>query len=484
MLALTPVVVPLATALVCALLSARARAQLVVSTTGALVNVVCASLLIAQVQRIGTVSVAVGNWPLPMGIEFLADRLGAVLVLIAAVMLSITVLWQRSDVDPAPATPALHPLLHGLTAGVGGAFVTADLFNLYVWFEVALICSLGLLVQGGALRNLDATFKYFAINVLGTLLLLVAISLIYAATGQLNMRAIGQAAAGVDEAVMLPLTGLLLIAFLMKAAAFPFFAWLPVSYHTLPAPVAALFSALLTKVGICAIFRIMSDVFDPPSVVLTEALGWIAVLSMVTGALGAAYHWDMRRILAFHGISQIGYILLGIAMASQAGDAAAVFFTVHHSLVKASLFLLVGLVFAYSGHYDLRRIGGLYAARPGLSVLFLLMALTLIGTPPLNGFWGKYLIVSESFAQEHYLWGAAAVLVSMLTLYSMLKMWMEAFWKPHPDRHWRPKASPAMAPSFAGVTVLVFFTVGMGLFPNTMIDYAQSTAAALRETRP
>ena len=110
------------------------------------------------------------------------------------------------------------------------------------------------------------------------------------------------------------------------------------------------------------------------------------------------------------------------------------------------------------------------------------MALTLIGTPPLNGFWGKYLIVSESFAQEHYLWGAAAVLVSMLTLYSMLKMWMEAFWKPHPDRHWRPKASPAMAPSFAGVTVLVFFTVGMGLFPNTMIDYAQSTAAALRET--
>lgn len=484
MLALMPVLIPLATALICALLSSSPRAQHMFSTAGALVHVVSASLLIAQVERAGTVSVAVGNWPLPMGIEFAADRLGAVLVVIAAVMLFITVLWQWSDVDPAPETPALHSLLHGLTAGVSGAFVTADLFNLYVWFEVALICSLGLLVQGGALRNLDATLKYFAINVLGTLLLLAAISLIYAATGQLNMRAIGHAAVGVDDAIMLPLIGLLLIAFLMKAAAFPFFAWLPVSYHTLPAPVAALFSALLTKVGICAIFRIMSTVFDPPPAILSEALGWIAVLSMVTGALGAAYHWDLRRILAFHGISQIGYILLGIAMASQAGDAAAVFFTMHHSLVKAALFLLIALVFGYTGHYDLRRIGGLYAARPALSVLFLLMALTLIGTPPFNGFWGKYLIVSESFAQERYLWGGVAILVGVLTLYSMLKIWMEAFWKPHPDLNWIAKASPAMAPSFIGVTVLVFFTVGMGLFPNTMIDYAQSAAASLRETTP
>ena len=484
MLALSPLLVPLMTALLCVLTQAQPRWQQRVSLAGAFALLGCALALLQQVQLEGAVHVAAGNWPLPFGIEFAADRLSAALVLIAALMVTVTVVWQWSDVDVAPSQPAMHPLLHGLVAGAGSAFVTADLFNLYVWFEVALICSLGLLALGGALRNLDATLKYFVLNVFGTVLFLAAVALLFAATGHLNFTALGEATARLDSAVALPLIGLLLLAFLIKAAAFPFFAWLPASYHTLPAPVLALFAALLTKIGVYALIRMLGDVFHPAPQLLFDALGWIAVLSMVTGVLGAAYHWDMRRILAFHSISQIGYILLAISLATRAGDTAAIFFTLHHSLVKAGLFLVVALVFRYTGHYDLRRIGGLYAARPGLGVVFLLLALALVGIPPFSGFWGKYLIVREALVQGEYVWAACALLVGMVTLYSMMKIWMEAFWKPHPDSAWQPPATARVTPAWLGIGALVILTLWAGLLPETMITFATDAATALRGGAP
>jgi multicomponent Na+:H+ antiporter subunit D len=480
MLVLLPLLVPLATALLCALAWTTPRLQRAISAGGAMLLLLCSLALLRQVMTQGVITLTAGNWPLPFGIAFTADHLGTALVLIAALMLSITLLWQESAADPAPVSPALHPLLHGLVAGSAAAFLTADLFNLYVWFEVSLICALGLLVQGGSLRQLDAALKYFVLNLVGTLLLLAAVALLHAATGQLNFTALGEVVSRLDHSIKLPLLGLLMLAFLIKAAAFPFFAWLPVSYHTLPAPVLALFSALLTKIGICALLRTIAGVFFPAPELLFTLLGWIALLSMVTGVLGAAYHWDMRRILAFHTISQIGYILLAIALSSRAGNAAAIFFALHHSMVKAGLFLVAGLIYCQAGHYDLRRIGGLYAAKPGLAVLFLMLALSLVGIPPLSGFWGKYLIISESFNQGEYLWAGVALFVGFLTLYSMAKIWLEAFWKPHPDRDWRPPTEARTAPAYAGLCMLVLVTLWVGLVPERLLLFVSDAAATLQ----
>jgi len=307
---------------------------------------------------------------------------------------------------------------------------------------------------------------------------------LYAATGQLNFNALGAALARLDSALTLPLTGLLLAAFLIKVAAFPFFAWLPASYHTLPAPVLALFSALLSKIGICALIRILGGVVVPAPALLFDILGWIALLSMVTGVLGAAYHWDMRRILAFHSISQVGYMLLAIALASRAGDAAAIFFALHHSLVKAGLFLAAALVFRQAGHYDLRRVGGLYAANPFLSGLFLLLALSLVGIPPFSGFWGKYLIVRESFLHGEFVWAGVALFVGGLTLYSMMKIWFEAFWKVHPDRNWQPPSKTRLTPAYGGLVVLVLVTLAMGIFPDPLLGFAAAAADTLRGGLP
>ena len=478
-LVVTPVLVPLATAVLATLAHRHPMVQRAVSGAGIVAFLGCALALVALAAADTPANAAFGGWPAPFGIQFHIDRTGAALVLIAALMGAASLLFLASDADTQPQHPLLLPLLHGMLAGVGGAFATADLFNLYVWFELMLICALGLFALGGRLDQLDAAFKYLVLNLFGTLLLLMAVGAVYAASGHLNYGALAQAAGGWTPALATAVLATLTLAFLVKAGAFPFFAWLPASYHTLPAPVLALFAGLLTKVGVYAVLRTLGDVFAPAPALLTEVLGWMAAATMLFGVLGAAYHWDMRRILAFHIVSQIGYILLGIALASEAGNAATLFYTLHHIVVKANLFLIAAIIWRLTGSYDLRRIGGLYAARPALVLLFLVPAFSLVGIPPLSGFWAKLLVLQEAIAQGRVAWVAVALLVSVLTLYSMVKIWMEAFWKAHPDANWQPPRQARLAPAWAATIALAAVTVWIGLHPQPLVAYAQAAAAAL-----
>jgi multicomponent Na+:H+ antiporter subunit D len=204
---------------------------------------------------------------------------------------------------------------------------------------------------------------------------------------------------------------------------------------------------------------------------------------MITGVLGAAYHYDVRRILAFHSVSQIGYILLAIAIGGTGGYTAAVFFVLHHIIVKANLFLIGGLMARSSGSFDLRAIGGLYRTRPVIALLFAISALSLVGIPPLSGFWAKWLVVRESFAAERYLWGAAALAVGGLTLFSMSKIWIEAFWKDHPV----PEASSTdalPAGSLVACGALAALAIGVGLAPQALIDFLQSAAVSMTTRAP
>jgi multicomponent Na+:H+ antiporter subunit D len=477
MLLLLPLLIPLAAALLAAWLPAHGRGRRALGVAAALAQVLAASTLLSALPSGGRLSLVLGNWPRPYGIEMVADTLSAALILVSALLGLGVLLYAlgRDDRESAATTP----LMLGLLAAVAAVFLAADLFNLYVWFELMLIASLGLLVAGGNPhgnpgRN-EAAFKYLALNLVGTLLLLVAVALIYAASGQLNFAALRVAGQWPEVAAGLqPYFGLLLLALLLKAGALPLFAWLPASYPVLPPPVLALVGGLLTKVAAYVLLRLAGQVFAVPGLWL-EALGWLALLTMIVGVLGAAYHWDMRRILALHIVSQVGYLLLGIALASPAAAAGTAFFAVHNILVKANLFLIVGLMFASAGHYDLRRIGGLYAARPLLAVLFLVSAFSLVGVPPSTGFWGKFMLLREAFEQERYFWGGGALAVGLLTLYSMSKIWLEGFWKAHPE----PAAGAGVipAPAYAAVLLLTGLILAMGLYPEPFIHLAQVATA-------
>jgi len=473
-----PVLLPLALAGLTGLAGERLRLQWWLSLAGAGALLVCALLLMVQ-SLDAPLSLAFGNWPAPYGIVFVLDPTASVLLALTALMAVAALLFLASDADSGSRHPMLLPLLNGLLAGVGGAFATADLFNLYVWFEVMLIAVIGLFALGGRPDQLDASFKYFTLNLLGTLLLLAAVAALYGATGQLNFDALNGAAANLPPALLLVVLGALILAFLIKAGAFPFYAWLPASYHSLPAPVLALVAGLLTKVSIYAILRTLGDVFAPAPALLYEALGWLAAGTMLFGVLGAAYHWDMRRILAFHIISQVGYILLGIALASAAGHAASLFYTVHHIVVKANLFLLAAIIWRLGGSYDLRQIGGLYRATPWLTPLLLIPVLSLVGVPPLSGFWAKLLILEEAIAQGRVVWTVIALLVSVLTLYSMMKIWMEACWKPHPDPEWRLPVRTRLGPAWLASIGLALVTLAISLHPAPLIAYTEAAASLL-----
>lgn len=476
-----PVLVPLVTAVLTALTGARPAVQRMLSFAGVLAFLACALVLVAASAAGEAGSAHFGGWPAPYGIAFAIDRVSAALVLVTALMGAACLLFLGGDADPGPMHPSLLPLIHGLLAGVGGSFCTADLFNLYVWFEVMLICALGLIAIGGRIDQLDASFKYLVLNMVGTLLLLAAVAAVYASTGHLSFAALGRAGRALEPSLATVLLAALILALLIKAGAFPVFAWLPASYHTLPAPVLALFAGLLTKVGAYAVLRMLADVFAPAPALLYEGLGWLAAGTMLFGVLGAAYHWDMRRILAFHIISQIGYILLGVALASEAGNAATLFYIVHHIVVKANLFLIAAIVWRLAGSYDLRLIGGLYVYRPAIGVLFLVPALSLVGIPPLSGFWAKLLVLQETIAGARWTWAAVALLVSVLTLYSMMKIWLEAFWKPHPDANWRPPARSTLrlAPAWLATTGLALVTLWISLDPQPLIAFSQAAARAL-----
>ena len=473
-----PVLIPLATAVATALTVRAPVLQLRLALAGS-VGLLGLGLWLVAVQ--GTIPPeGFGGWALPFGIGFHLDGVGALMVLVTALMAVASLLYLSSGIDADPRHPLMVPVLMGMVAGVAGAFATADLFNLYVWFEIMLITALGVLAMGGAPRHLDATWKYLGLNLFGTLLLLAAVGLIYGATGHLNYDALAAAAPDVPPGLLAGLLALLGVALLLKSGAFPLFAWLPASYHTLPAPVLALVAGLLTKVGVYALLRLGNDVFaGAASPLLFEALGWVAAATMFLGVIGAAYHWDMRRILAFHIISQIGYILLAIALGGL-GDpdasAAAVFYTLHHIVVKANLFLIAGLIAAHAGSYDLRRIGGIHAAMPMLSVLFAIPALSLVGIPPLSGFWAKVLVLQSLVEQGRWVWLVFALGVSVLTLYSMMKIWLEAMWRPHPEDGWQPKAVRA-GPAFAATWLLAGVTLWIGLAPETLVGLSLAAVA-------
>ncbi|MGE8943964.1 Na+/H+ antiporter subunit D [Leptospira interrogans] len=485
MLLTLPIVFPLAGIALCALLWNRPRAQRIVSLSAS-AGLFASSICLLNATYDGTVlATQFGNWPAPFGITFVADMLSAAMVLITGVMAVAVGVYGLAN-DPEPFERAFyHPLYQGLLFGVTGAFLTGDIFNLYVWFEIMLISSFGLLALGGRRAQLDAGVKYVALNLVATTLFLTAVGFLYGLTGTLNMADLARVLPTVEnQGLVTALSILFLVTFGAKAAVFPLFFWLPAAYHTTSAPIVAIFAALLTKVGVYAIIRTFTLMFDGDSGYTAPIVGTIAALTMITGVLGAAAHFDIRRILSFHIISQIGYMLFGIAIATPLAIAGSILYVIHHIIVKANLFLIAGAVNRAGGSFHLKDLGGLYSGLPLLGVLFLIPALSLAGLPPLSGFWSKYAVIKASLDAGHIALAAAGLLVGLLTLYSMLKIWNEAFWKAAPDSTsttieiWR-RDSRRRALMLTPIISLCLMTLTIGLYAEPFVDFSMRAATQL-----
>ncbi len=439
-----PLLIPLLSAAITILLRDKPFAQCRVSLVGVLIHFLVALIVAAGVLEQDYLTSNIGGWPAPYGITLVADLLSAIMIVFAGLIGFSIILFSILSCKQEEFSAAFHPLVHFLLMGVCGAFLTGDIFNLYVCFEIMLMSSFTLLTLEGRAEQTEAAVKYVVLNLLSSAIFLAGLGLVYAKTGTLNMADISLIAqqALIDEkAGPIRLAGLLFfISFSVKSGMFPFFFWLPSSYHTPSVPVSALFSGLLTKVGVYALIRLHTLIM-PGKVLGHELLLILGVATMLIGVLGAASQMHIRRILSFHIISQIGYMVVGIAINTALSLASAIFFIIHNIIAKGNLFLVGGIASNAVGSEDLHKTGGMWKAWPQLGIIFLISAFSLAGMPPLSGFVAKFSIVWATVEAELWWVMGAAILTGLFTLFSMIKIWIEVFWKNHPDSDWTMTAS-------------------------------------------
>lgn len=487
-LIIAPVVTMIIGGALCLMLRKRTAVQPLLGVFFLALLVLIDSALLVRVLSDGPATMVMGNWLPPFGIAFTVDAFSAVLSLIAGVVALVAGVYALFDVDILSRRYGFYPLLLLLMAGVSGSFLTGDIFNLYVWFEVMLISSFGLLILGSEHRQLDGAVKYAFLNLIATTLFLVAVGYLYGVIGTLNMADIARTVGALPpDAPIATIATLFLLAFAMKAAAFPINFWLPASYHTPRIVVSAVFAGLLTKVGVYALIRILVMLLPENRAVLSDLVLWLAVLTMLTGVLGALAQNDIRRLLGYLVISGIGSMLVGVALGTAPAVGGALLYAIHSMLVMTALYFLVGIVRRIGGAFDLAALGGLYGANPFLAALFLILAFAVAGLPPFSGFWPKVVLVEASLKSGHG-WLAASILVTgFLTSLAVGRIWLHVFWRGGPlgvadGAEQLPSATiPAemRLTVYVPVIVLVLLVVAIGLWPEPWFGIAMTGAVGM-----
>ncbi len=478
-----PFLIPLITGF-SALLKRRGRRRVAFSI-GVTANLIAAVVIMASTYD-GTILISqMGDHPMPFGISLVIDSLSAIMLLLTAVIAFLVGIFAMATIDANRERFAFFPLFAFLVAGLNFAFLTGDLFSLYVAFEIMLMSSFVMLTLGGERGQLEGGIKYVTINLISSTIFVVAAGLTYAVAGTLNMAHLAiRFSQLADPGVTLVLAGMFLIAFGIKAAIFPLFFWLPASYHTPPIAVTALFGGLLTKVGIYAMWRVLILILPAATAILQPLLITVSIFTMIVGVLGAVAQMDVRRLLSFHVISQIGYLLMSLAIGTTDALSAGIFFMAHVILAKTALFLISGIVHELEGSYHLKHLGSVAKRHPGAAVMFFIAALALAGIPPFSGFWAKFLLLRAGIEAQQYLLVGVGLAVSLLTLYSMIKIWNEVFWKPNTytpsaDEQPTPLTRIERRAMIGAAAVMVVLVFALGIAPESMISLSNRAAAEL-----
>jgi multicomponent Na+:H+ antiporter subunit D len=440
-LAPLPIVLPLVGAAL-SILSGRSRAaQRAIAIFVLMAHLVIAIILLVAVDRDGTIVAHAGGWPAPLGIVLVADRFAAIMLLVSSVIFLSVLIYAIGEPGAERNHVGFQSLYLIMAAGVSGAFLTGDLFNLFVAFEMMLTASYVLLTLGGRRQQVRSGMTYVVISLIASTFFVTALALLYSATGTVNMADLAERIPDLPLGLQRALAVLLLVVFGIKAAVFPLFFWLPDSYPLAPSPITAVFAGLLTKVGVYALIRTQT-LFFPTESRPVAILLIIAAATMVVGVLGAIAQEEVRRILSFTIVSQIGYMVMGLAFFTLGGIAAVVFSMVHHIVVQTTLFLTGGLIERVGGSSRLAELGSLVRKGPLLAALFLLPALSLAGIPPFSGFVSKFALIDAGIASREYVVVAVSLVVSLLTVLSMIRIWAGAFWNPPEGYRDTKKARP------------------------------------------
>lgn len=424
-----PVIFQLATAILMIFFWGKTTIQKVFSIFSGLGNLVIAIWLFRLVRIQGIQIMNAGGWEAPFGITFVVDVFSAVMVLLTAICGIAVSIYATGSIGNTLVKFGFFPILHFLLMGLNGAFLTGDIFNLYVWFEVIIISSFVMITLGGEKIQIEGAVKYVTMNLLASIIFLTAIALLYGLTGSLNMADLSLKVGDVENQKLVNVTAVLFfIGFGIKSAIFPLYFWLPASYHAPPPAVSAIFAGLLTKVGIYAILRVFTLIFIPDEF-MRELIGWVAVFTILTGALGAITQNNLREIFSYLIICHIGFMVAGLSFYTEIALVGVMFYLIHDIIVKTNLYMLAGLIYKIKGSYNIKRLGGFYKSYPKLSFLMAIPLFSLVGIPPLSGFWAKIFLIEGGIKANEYVSVFAIILGSLITLVIIAKIWSEVFWK-------------------------------------------------------
>ncbi|MEO0544392.1 MAG: Na+/H+ antiporter subunit D [Pseudomonadota bacterium] len=479
-LVVAPLCIGFAFGALCLMLRKDVRLQTRLAMTGLVLFFASTVGLFLNVLENGTTVMAMGRWLPPFGITFTVDLLGANFALATGFVGLAVGIYSVADADKSERRYGYYPFLLMMLGGVASAFLTGDVFNLYVWFEVLLISSFGLIILGSRQAQLDGALRYSFLNLVATTLFLIAVAYTYGIFGTLNMADIARKSADMsDVGPRATIAALFLFAFAMKAAAFPVNAWLPASYHTPLISVSAVFAGLLTKVGVYALLRLFMTMFPGDLPDLSMIIAVVAAVTMVLGSMGALAQTDMRRALGFIVISGIGIMLAGLPLASQTSLTGTVFYAMHSMVIMTALYMLVGIMGQQMGSFDLHRAGGLYVRFPLLAFAFFILALSASGLPPLSGLWPKIYLVKASIDVGIW-WLAGAILLSgLLTTIALVRIFSFSFWRESPDGAAPADVRAIDRPGLYATLVLIAASIVAGLYPEPFIQVADRVAFEL-----
>jgi multicomponent Na+:H+ antiporter subunit D len=423
-----PMVIPLLTGILLVFLRSRVKIQQLFSIVSILATIIVSIYILNLIQADGILRLDFGGWMPPFGISFVADSFSMLLVLTTGIVTGVLLIYAFSSIGRAHENMFFYPFVFFLIAGVNGSFLTGDLFNLFVCFEVMLLSSYVLITLGGRKVQLVESIKYISINVLSSWFFLVGIAYLYGTVGTLNMAHLSVRIAEVGQGPLLTVISIIfLIVFSLKSGLLLYF-WLPGSYSAPPTVVAALFGALLTKVGIYAMFRVFTLIFYHEPGVTHLLIGIMAAITMIGGSIGAIAYNDIRKIVSYNVVIAVGFILVGLAASTEVAIQGSIYYLIHDMIIKALLFLIAGTMIYLTGTARIENMSGLIRNYPLLGWLFFITMLSLAGIPPLSGFIGKVYVGQGAIEAGAFILLAIGFLSSIFVLYSLLRIFLNCFW--------------------------------------------------------
>jgi len=452
----------------------------------ALGNMTMLALLAMAISVIGKQGVYwVGGWlpqaGIPLGINLVLDGASLVMLLTITTISFMVTLYSIQYMDRYTSRSRFYSLFSLMVAGMIGVTLTGDLFNLFVFLEIASIASYALVAFGTQHEELEAAFRYIVLGSVGAALILFAIAIIYALTGSLNMAGISRALGTSPKPIYFFAVAMFIAGFGLKAALVPFHTWLPDAHPSAPAPISAMLSGVLIKtLGIYALARVLFNAVGMTPLFL-DVLLVLGTLSIMVGVLLALGQDDIKRTLAYHSISQMGYVVLGFGLGTRLGIAAGLFHLMNHAVFKTLLFLNAGSIEYATGTRDYNKMGGLRSKMPVTAATSLIASMSISGIPPFNGFWSKLFIIVAAVQAEKYGYAAWAVVGSILTLASFTKLQKRAFFDEPKEAAKVAKEVPVfMKASMIGLAVLCVL-MGLLWLPRIQEGFFMQAAKSLQE---